>query len=421
MLMAQSPAPQALRRSRRPPLFIATVLTALLAGACDVGVDLDPALADAPMPGRYDPVDAELADAGAWLFQHNCSACHHIGDATMIGPDLDGVTGRRSLEWIAAMIRRPDSMLVADSVAQRLLAEYKVPMANRRLDGARVRALVEFLRRADVGPGPSPSSVERGRTEAGIAWERAGAGPPVVLIHGTNLDRRIWQGVRHRLGTTHSVISYDLRSHGESADATGPWSELDDLADVLEAAAVTDLDSLTLVGMSAGAGIALEYALEQGEAIRRLVLVSPSVRGFTPEAGEVPDVFGPLMAALGTGETERIGDAMVALPTFAVPAVLEPEVDAIVRDNLRLFRIDPAWARLSPTPPLERLSEVRAETVVIDGGRDFAATASLAALITGDVPTATRFSLPDAGHLLALTHADALQRAVLLPFPELRP
>lgn len=408
--------PTPFRSITRPVAVAALVLFGLV--GCDVGVDLDPALADAPMPALYDPIDAELADAGAWLFQHNCSACHHIGSTSMIGPDLAGVTERRTLDWIAAMIRRPDSMLVADTTAQRLLIEYQVPMADRRLDGARVRALVEFLRRADIGPGPI-DAVE-GRTAEGIAWERAGTGPVVVLVHGTNLDRGIWRGLRHRLGTDHTVVSYDLRSHGDSDDAQGPWSDLDDLVDVIEAAGVTLDDSLTLVGLSAGAGIALEYALDHTDQVARLVLVSPSVRGFVPGPSDVPDVFGPLMAAFGAGDTEAIGDAMVALPTFAVTTPEQPGVDAMVRRNLRLFQVDPRWAQSPDTPPLERLADLQAETVVLVGGRDFPASSSLADRLTAGIARATRVSIPEGPHLLPLTHPDALLRAIALPFPQLR-
>jgi 2-succinyl-6-hydroxy-2,4-cyclohexadiene-1-carboxylate synthase len=395
------------------------VMAVSASAGCDIGVDLDPALADAPMPARYDPVDADLADAGAWLFQHNCSACHHLGDVSMIGPDLAGVTERRSLEWIAAMIRRPDSMLVADTIARRLLAQYQVPMANRRLDGARVRALVEFLRRADIGPGPS--DIRTGRTPAGIAWERAGSGPAVVLIHGTNLDREVWRAVRHHLGVDHSVVSYDLRSHGASADAEGPWSDLDDLTEVLDAAGVERSDPVTLVGLSAGAGIALEFALDHGDRIRRLVLVSPSVRGFVPAEGDVPDVFGPLMAALGTGDSHAIGEAMVGLSTFQVGAREQADVDAMVRRNLRLFEVDPSWALMGEGPPLDRLAGLDTETVVLVGGRDFQATSSLADRLTREITPSTRISVADGGHLLPVIDPDAVLRAILLPYPELRP
>jgi hypothetical protein len=50
------------------------------------------------------------------------------------------------------MVARPDSMLRVDGVAQALLLEYQVPMLNRELDEARVRAILEFLWRADHGP-----------------------------------------------------------------------------------------------------------------------------------------------------------------------------------------------------------------------------------------------------------------------------
>lgn len=121
-------------------------------GACERGPALDPALAEAPLPAPDAPVDAELADAGAWHFQRNCVACHSVGGGDGVGPDLGGITTRRSPAWIEAMIRRPDSMLVNDSIARSLLQRYQVPMLDRQLDGARVRAIMEFLRRADRGP-----------------------------------------------------------------------------------------------------------------------------------------------------------------------------------------------------------------------------------------------------------------------------
>jgi mono/diheme cytochrome c family protein len=119
--------------------------------ACERGPALDPGLASAPLPASADPVDTELADAGAWYFRRNCAACHRLGGEALIGPDLAGVTERRDMRWIAAMIRRPDSMLVADSLASALLETYQIPMTTRGLDGARIRAILEFLRRADRG------------------------------------------------------------------------------------------------------------------------------------------------------------------------------------------------------------------------------------------------------------------------------
>jgi len=96
-------------------------------------------------------VSDSMADVGAELFRRNCAACHSLGGGDVVGPDLAGVTTRRPIEWIRGMVARPDSMLRVDGVAQAMLLEYQVPMLNRELDEARVRAILEFLWRADHG------------------------------------------------------------------------------------------------------------------------------------------------------------------------------------------------------------------------------------------------------------------------------
>lgn len=120
--------------------------------ACDPGLGVDPNWAGADLPGPGTPVSDTMADVGAELFRRNCAACHSLGGGDVVGPDLHGVTDRRPIEWIRGMIARPDSMLRVDGVAQALLLEYQVPMLNRELDEARVRAILEFLWRADHGP-----------------------------------------------------------------------------------------------------------------------------------------------------------------------------------------------------------------------------------------------------------------------------
>lgn len=122
----------------------ALLLAAALATACQ-GVDVDPAVADTPLPGAGDPVDAELAAAGETLYRRSCIACHDRDDA-LVGPPLGDVAERRSPEWIRAMVLSPDSMLAYDSTARALLNEYMVPMTDLRLDEVRYRAIWEYMR-----------------------------------------------------------------------------------------------------------------------------------------------------------------------------------------------------------------------------------------------------------------------------------
>lgn len=144
-----------LRRS----VTIALAAVAVALGGCDPQLGVDPAWGDLSLPaaGAGHLVDEGMADVGAELFRRNCVACHSVGGGSVVGPDLRGVTTRRTPEWIRGMIARPDSMLRVDSVAQALLVAYQVPMLNRELDAARVRAVMEFLWRADHAPGEGGS------------------------------------------------------------------------------------------------------------------------------------------------------------------------------------------------------------------------------------------------------------------------
>lgn len=150
-LRALSPAG---RLRLRPAALSLALFAALCASGCDPDLGVDPAWGGFPLPDPGQPVDDAMADVGAELFRRNCVACHSVGGGSVVGPDLKGVTVRRSQAWIRGMIARPDSMLRVDPVAQELLAQYQVPMLNRELDPARVRAVMEFLWRADHAPEP---------------------------------------------------------------------------------------------------------------------------------------------------------------------------------------------------------------------------------------------------------------------------
>lgn len=132
---------RALIRAFRPlPLLLA----AMTAPACQP-VEIDPSVAEEPLPRAGDPVDAGLAAAGETLYRRSCVACH---DRTqpLVGPPLGDIAERRSPEWIRAMVLSPDSMLANDSTARALLDTYAVPMTDLQLDEIRYRAIWEYLR-----------------------------------------------------------------------------------------------------------------------------------------------------------------------------------------------------------------------------------------------------------------------------------
>jgi nitrite reductase (NO-forming) len=86
-------------------------------------------------------------------FQSKCLACHSIGGGKKLGPDLAGVTKRRSEQWLAKWLKSPDTMLQTDADAKQMLKEHNnIPMPNQGLTDADVRGYIKFFRWADTQP-----------------------------------------------------------------------------------------------------------------------------------------------------------------------------------------------------------------------------------------------------------------------------
>ena len=91
------------------------------------------------------------AQDGAALFKP-CAACHTIGGGKTIGPDLKGITKRRTNEWLVKFIQSSTAMVKAgDPDAVAILKQFNnIPMPDNALSAEQVNKLLEFI---DAGAG----------------------------------------------------------------------------------------------------------------------------------------------------------------------------------------------------------------------------------------------------------------------------
>ena len=95
------------------------------------------------------PINDALATKGEELFKSKtCSTCHGFG-VRITGPDLKGVTHRRTSQWMTQQILNPGVMTKQDPIAKQLLGTYAVQMPKLPVTPDDAQSLIEYLKKKD--------------------------------------------------------------------------------------------------------------------------------------------------------------------------------------------------------------------------------------------------------------------------------
>ena len=106
------------------------------------------------LPASATPTDPE-AVKGKLAFESKCLACHSLGQGPKLGPDLAGVTQRRTDDWIAKWLKSPEKMLANDDAAKAMFKQFNnIPMPNQNLDDAEIAQYVKYFHWFDAQPAP---------------------------------------------------------------------------------------------------------------------------------------------------------------------------------------------------------------------------------------------------------------------------
>jgi nitrite reductase (NO-forming) len=107
------------------------------------------------MEASATPTEPEAVQ-GKLAFESKCLACHSVGQGRKLGPDVAGVTRRRTDEWLARWLKAPEKMLETDAAAKAMLKEYNnIPMPNQSLTDAEIRQYLKYFHWVDAQPAGS--------------------------------------------------------------------------------------------------------------------------------------------------------------------------------------------------------------------------------------------------------------------------
>jgi 3-oxoadipate enol-lactonase len=226
-----------------------------------------------------------------------------------------------------------------------------------------------------------------------IEWERAGSGPPLLLIHGLGYARWGWEPVVAPLARTFDVISFDNRGVGGSDAPPGPYTVPEMVADAVQVLDEAGVARAHVAGTSLGGMVAQELALGWPERVDRLVLACTHPGG--PKAFPMPQRTVDLMAARATMR-EYVENALDPDP--------RPElVERIVAHRERTAQPFEPWsAQASAGATFDahgRLGSLAAPTLIQHGDGDVVVDPRNADLLEAAIPDARKSIYAGAGHL----------------------
>jgi pimeloyl-ACP methyl ester carboxylesterase len=277
---------------------------------------------------------------------------------------------------------------------------------------------------AGQNPGDASATI---KVETGMAkvaepvlyYEAAGQGTPLVLLHGGQLDSRMWDDQFLLYARAFRVIRYDIRSYGRSRMPTQSYSDVEDLKGLLDSLGIKQAH---LVGLSLGGRIATDFALLYPDRVLSLVLAGPGLGGFEwseSDRGEQITMFRTLR--------DQGPEAVVELwlkDDYMIPAMENPRTAGRVRElalaNAKSWLKHPAFGREIDPPAANRLADIKAPTLLIVGDRDVPDIQKIVRKMEQEIPGARKVAIRGAGHMVNMEKPDEFNYATLSFLRELK-
>jgi len=245
-----------------------------------------------------------------------------------------------------------------------------------------------------------------------LYYEIAGKGNNIILLHDGLIHREIWDGQFPGLAKDFRVMRYDRRGYGRSSNPKVPFSNIDDLDQLF---IQLKIDKAIVFGMSAGGGIAIDFALKHPEKVTALVIVGAVVSGYGYSSH--------MLTRGGRISLEKlIADPPKFIKYFGWedPYTLYSGNIKAKEKCLRLLEANPMSVSLDKIkfqkprdrPAVRFLSEIKVPTLVLVGEYDIPDVHAHAGVIEVGIPNAKREVILKAGHLIPLDQPEAFNSSV---------
>jgi pimeloyl-ACP methyl ester carboxylesterase len=260
-----------------------------------------------------------------------------------------------------------------------------------------------------------PEGVIGGRR---VAWRAGGSGEPALLLHCALAHSGAFGPLMARLGDRLAMRALDLPGHGGTD--RDPARDIQDQAVEDALAMLAETGPAHLIGHSFGGTVALRLAAEAPGLVRGLTLIEPVMFAFLADAGDPAyeaeiALQASFHAAAGTGDWRTAADLFLARWGNAGGLASLPEAQAgyILARMPTIVASEPSILRREGRRlHLDDLRGLIMPVLLIEGAESPAVVGAILDAIATVLQQARRVSVPGAGHMLPVTHPDAVSDAI---------
>jgi pimeloyl-ACP methyl ester carboxylesterase len=242
-----------------------------------------------------------------------------------------------------------------------------------------------------------------------LSYIEQGTGAPVVFVHGSFSDFRIWERQRPVVAQSYRFIAYNERDHGPEPwpDEGQHYSAATHAADLAAFLGALQAGPAHLVAHSSGGVVATLVAIDHPDLVRSLTLAEPAIGTLLADLpeGKFPlddraQALAQVRAAVNAGDAVQATKVLFEWVDNEGPGTFDRQPEAVHQMFLDNARTLPLLLAAPPPPALScaTLGGVKAPTLVIEGERTRRFFALIDEVVVRCIPGSRLVTIAQATH-----------------------
>ena len=246
-----------------------------------------------------------------------------------------------------------------------------------------------------------------------LACTDQGNGPPLVLLHGFPLSRKMWKTQVEEWSRDFRVIAPDFRGFGGSALAA-EFSMTGCAEDVHELLASLGIqDGVVLLGLSMGGYISFEFVRRYQGMLRGLILVATQPAADSDTSRQARYETAEFVRREGSSAlAERLIPRFLGKTTLATTTDVAEVVRSLIQSNAREAIAQACYGLAARRDSTPLLPNIKIPTLIVAGSEDALISPTQAETMQREIPHSKLSVVEQCGHMVNLEQPHELNQIV---------